>query len=285
MSQATALHAARSLLFVPCNRPDRFAKAAASGADAIVLDLEDSVPAEHKAAAREHLRAQWPALRGTGVPLVVRVNSQGTEFWTRDLETIAKLSGLAAVMVPKAESVEALEQVLSRIDRGHVLPLIETAAGLEAVNRLASAPSVLRLAVGHIDFMADTGIDCDEHETELTPLRFAIAVATRRSELASAIDGVTVQTDDEQRLRVDTLRAMRFGFGGKLCIHPKQVAWVHAALAPGDADLKWAQRVVEADAASGGAAVRLDGTMVDAPVVIRARRTLARAARTQGESS
>ena len=285
MSQATALGHARSLLFVPCNRPERFAKAAASGADAIVLDLEDSVPAEHKAATREHLRAQWQALRGTGVPLVVRVNSQGTEYWASDLETIAKLSGLAAVMVPKAESVEALKQVLSRTDGGHVLPLIETAAGLEAVNSLASAPSVLRLVVGHIDFMADTGINCDEHETELAPLRFAIAVATRRSELASAIDGVTVQTDDQQRLRVDTLRAMRFGFGGKLCIHPKQVAWVHAALAPSDADLKWAQRVVEADAASGGAAVRLDGTMVDAPVVLRARRTLARAARTRGESS
>ena len=263
----------------------RFAKAVASRADAVVLDLEDSVQVDERAAAREHLRAHWQELRGTGVPLVVRINSLGTEYWRSDLETIAKLPGLAAVMVPKAESVEALMQVLSRTDGGHVLPLIETAAGLEAVNSLASAPSVPRLVVGHIDFMADTGINCDEHETELTPLRFAIAMATRRSGLASAIDGVTVQTDDEQRLRVDTLRAMRFGFGGKLCIHPKQVAWVHAAFAPSDVDLKWALRVVEADAASGGAAVRLDGTMVDVPVVLRARRTLARAARIQGESS
>ena len=152
MSQADALRDARSLLFVPCNRPERFAKAAASGADAVVLDLEDSVQADDKAAARGNLRAQWQELRGTGVPLVVRVNSLGTEYWTSDLETIAKLSGLAAVMVPKAESVEALKQVLSRTDGGHVLPLIETAAGLEAVNILAAAPSVLRLVVGHIDF-------------------------------------------------------------------------------------------------------------------------------------
>jgi citrate lyase subunit beta/citryl-CoA lyase len=157
-----------------------------------------------------------------------------------------------------------------------VLPLVETAAGFYAVRALAAAPGVLRLAVGHIDFMADVGMSCDEQEHELVPLRFAVAMATRWGQLASAIDGVTVQTTDEQRLRNDTLRARRFGFGAKLCIHPRQVTVVHEALAPTELELDWARRVIAADEASGGAAVQLDGRMVDLPVVLQARRTLAR---------
>jgi citrate lyase subunit beta/citryl-CoA lyase len=133
--------------------------------------------------------------------------------------------------------------------------------------------------VGHIDFMADTGITCDEAESELLPLRFAVAMATRLASLAPAIDGVTVQTGDEGRLRIDTLRARRLGYGGKLCIHPRQPAGVHAAFAPSEQEVTWAQRVVDADAQSGGAAVQLDGRMVDTPVVLQARRTLARARR------
>jgi citrate lyase subunit beta/citryl-CoA lyase len=149
---------------------------------------------------------------------------------------------------------------------------------LHAVQALAATPGVLRLAVGHIDFMADVGMTCDEQESELVPLRFAVALATRSAKLASAIDGVTVQTTDEGHLRDDTLRALRFGFGAKLCIHPRQVAVVHEALAPTAEELNWAKRVIAADAAAGGAAVQLDGRMVDLPVVLQARRTLARAA-------
>jgi citrate lyase subunit beta/citryl-CoA lyase len=118
-----------------------------------------------------------------------------------------------------------------------------------------------------------------EGEPELVPLRFAVSIATRLANLAPAIDGVTVQTDDEPRLASDAQRARRFGFGGKLCIHPKQVAAVHAAFAPAEEEVAWAKRVVEADAASGGRAVKVDGKMVDAPVVATARAILARAAR------
>ena len=109
------------------------------------------------------------------------------------------------------------------------------------------------------------------------PLRFAVAMATRLHRLAPAVDGVTVRIDDDERLRQDTQRALRFGFGGKLCIHPRQVAVVHDALAPSETEIDWARRVIAADAASGGAAVQLDGRMVDLPVVLQARRTLARA--------
>jgi citrate lyase subunit beta/citryl-CoA lyase len=106
-------------------------------------------------------------------------------------------------------------------------------------------------------------------------------MATRLQRLAPAIDGVTVSIADAERLRADTLRALRFGFGGKLCIHPRQVGLVHAAMMPSAEDVQWAERVIVADAESAGAAVRLDGRMIDLPVVLQARRTLARARSTR----
>ena len=274
-----ALADARSLLFVPGNRPERFAKALGSGADAVILDLEDSVPAGGKAAARQNVGAQWPQLVVRDLPLLVRINAEGTPAFDDDLAMLHALAAPVGVMVPKADSARTLERVREAVHDARLVPLVETAAGLRGVDAVAGAAGVVRLAVGHIDFMADTGIVCDAAESELAPLRFAVAVATRMAQLAPAIDGVTVQTDDEARLREDTLRAMRFGFGGKLCIHPRQVAAVHAAFAPSAEEVAWARRVVEADAAAAGAAVQLDGRMIDLPVVLQARRTLARAAR------
>jgi citrate lyase subunit beta/citryl-CoA lyase len=276
---ARALAEARSFLFVPGNRPERFEKAVRAGADAVILDLEDAVPLDGKDAARDAIRAQWPALVALGLPLLVRLNAESSPFFEADVAAAAALPGLAGVVLPKAESGTALVHLHERLPGVALVPLIESAAGLEAVKVIAAAPGVLRLAVGHIDFMADTGITCDEAESELLPLRFAVAMATRLASLAPAIDGVTVQTGDEERLRTDTLRARRLGYGGKLCIHPKQPALVHAAFAPSEQELAWARRVIEADAQAGGAAVQLDGRMVDAPVVLQARRTLARAAR------
>ncbi len=268
---------ARSFLFVPGNRPERFLKALQSGADAVILDLEDAVSLAEKASARETICRQWPQLLVLKVPLVVRINAADSAAWPQDLAALAGLQGLAAVMVPKAESADTLRQAHEALAGVAVLPLIESAAGYEALPRIAAAPGVLRLALGHIDFMADTGMQCSDDQRELAPLRFAMATATRLQRLAPAIDGVTVDIDDAQALREDAQRALRFGFGAKLCIHPRQVAGVHAALAPSAEQLDWARRVLAADAASGGAAVQLDGRMVDAPVVLQARRTIARA--------
>jgi citrate lyase subunit beta/citryl-CoA lyase len=279
MNSNHAVAQARSLLFVPGNRPERFQKAAQSGADAIILDLEDAVPPPEKESARDAIRQQWPQLLALDVPLVVRVNAADSAAWPQDLAAFAGLQRLAAVMVPKAESPEALRQAHEALSGVAVLPLVESAAGYDALHHIAAAPGVLRLALGHIDFMADTGLQCSDDERELAPLRFAMAMASRLQRLAPAIDGVTVAIDDADALREDTQRALRFGFGAKLCIHPRQVAGVHEAMAPSAEELDWARRVVAADAASGGAAVQLDGRMVDAPVVLRAQRLLARAQR------
>jgi citrate lyase subunit beta/citryl-CoA lyase len=267
---------ARSLLFVPGNRPERFEKALRSGADAVILDLEDAVPLSDKPAARAALRARWTHLLASNVPLLVRINAAEGGVSPEDLDALEGLSGLAAVMVPKADSPRALRHVREVLEGVPLLPIIETAAGYEALKSIVAQPGVLRLALGHIDFMADTGITCDAQQSELAPLRFAIAMTTRGAGLGPAIDGVTVETNDDERLRDDTQRALRFGFGGKLCIHPRQVRVVHDAMAPSAEELDWARRVIEADAASGGAAVQLDGRMVDLPVVLQARRTLAR---------
>jgi citrate lyase subunit beta/citryl-CoA lyase len=283
---AAQLAAARTLLFVPGNRPERFDKAIDAGADAVIVDLEDAVPLAAKDAARRAVAERWDALSERDVPLVLRINPLGSELAAEDVALAATLPGIAGLMCPKAEDAPPLAALQARLG-GMValLPLIESAAGLDAVKAIAAAPGVLRLVVGHIDFMVDTGIaidPADDSEAELAPLRFAVAMATRLAGLAPAVDGVTVQTGDDARLRADTRRARRFGFGGKLCIHPRQVAVVHETLAPTEAELAWARRVLEADAAAGGAAVQLDGRMVDLPVVLQARRTLA-LARTPGE--
>jgi citrate lyase subunit beta/citryl-CoA lyase len=279
MTHLTALADARSLLFVPGNRPERYDKAVSSGADAIVLDLEDAVPLAEKAQAREHMQVAWPRLMAAGVPVVVRINMLGQRLGEEDLQWLARMPAPAGVMVPKAESAESLRRLRSLLPDVPILPLIESAAGLGALTEIASAGGVLRLVLGHIDFMADTGIRCSEDEVELASLRFAIAMATRGQMLATAVDGVTVAIQDDDLLRRDARRALRFGFGAKLCIHPRQVAVVHQAVAPTAAEVDWARRVVAADAAAGGAAVQIDGRMVDRPVVLQARSTLARADR------
>ncbi|SDH83376.1 CoA ester lyase [Variovorax sp. OV700] len=276
MTPTNALATARTFLFVPGNRPERFEKAFQSGADAVVIDLEDSVPAAAKPTAREAIAQAWQGLRKYSIPLVIRINSADQVAGREDLEWLAELKAPDAVMVPKAESVEALSHVAASAPTAAILPLIESAAGYAALDSLAGAANVLRLVVGHIDFMADTGLQCSEGEPELMPLRFAVAMATRAHKLAPAVDGVTIDIANDELLRGDTRRALRLGFGGKLCIHPHQIAVVHESMSPSAAEVAWAERVLAADAASGGAAVQLDGRMVDLPVVLQARRTLAR---------
>lgn len=276
MPIAPALASARSFLFVPANRPERFAKAAASGADAVILDLEDSVPLQAKAEARAAIRQHWGVLQGSPCAVVIRINSPDTEWGRQDLLDLQDLGSLAGVMVPKCESPATLARVARTWPGVTSLPIIESAAGHLALRGIALAPQVGRLVVGHIDFLADTGMVCSDDQRELDTLRFEVAMCTRVANLAPAVDGVTVSVDDEALIRADTQRALRFGFGAKLCIHPRQVPVVHATFAPTPTQLEWAERVLGAMEASQGSAVQLDGKMVDRPVVLQAQRLLAR---------
>lgn len=271
-----ALALARSFLFVPATRPERYAKALASGADAVIIDLEDAVAPADKAAARQMLEQAWPGLpaaqRGR---VLVRLNASGTAWHGDDLALLGTL-GVVSVMLPKAESAADLARVGAAMGPAcALLPLIESVAGLDAVDALARSPGVARLAFGNLDFQADAGMACGPDEPELTAVRLALVLASRRAALAAPVDGVTAATQDATQLQCDALRSRRGGFGGKLCIHPSQVAGVNAAFTPSPAEMDWARRVLAAFEAAGGGVFSLDGRMVDAPVLRLAQRTLA----------
>ncbi|HEX4943858.1 MAG TPA: CoA ester lyase [Usitatibacteraceae bacterium] len=262
----------RSFLFVPGNRPERFDKAYGAGAHAVIVDLEDAVAPADKAGARESARAWLSAAK----PVWLRINGPESEWFAADLDLVG-LPGIRGVMLPKAEDAAAIGEIRARAGSGvRIIALIESALGLWRAEALASAPGVERLAFGSVDFQLDTGIAGDREE--LLFARSHLVLASRVAGRLAPVDGVTVAIDDEALLREDVERARRLGFGGKLCIHPKQVAGVNAGFVPPEAELAWARRVLAAAEAGGNNAVRLDGKLIDLPIIDRARALLAQAA-------
>jgi citrate lyase subunit beta/citryl-CoA lyase len=264
-----------SFLFVPGTRPERFTKALDSEADGVIIDLEDAVPEEDKQTARDAIRAAWPTFTAEQKErLIIRSNSPGSQFYAADLILVKELNA-TCLLIPKSESLDQINGAAQILPNTALIPMIETAIGLNCVNDIANAEQVLRLALGNIDLQADLGMVCDPQETELQTARFGIVLASRLANITPPVDGVTPSTDNMERITDDAQRAKRMGFGGKLCIHPKQVSAVKAAFLPSAEDISWAHRVIEADKASKGGAVKLDGRMIDRPVVILAQRTLA----------
>jgi citrate lyase subunit beta/citryl-CoA lyase len=254
----------RSYLFVPANRPDRFDKALASGADVVIVDLEDAVPPEGKDAARADVDA-W--LTGSK-PVVLRINSTDTPWFQKDLE-LCRRAGVAAVMLPKAESPSDIAALGLDL---RVIPLIESAVGLDNVRSIAAAPGVHRLAFGAIDFQLDLSMRATY--ADLLFFRSQIVLASRLASLDGPIDSPSIVIDDLDVVGNESDSARRLGFGAKLCIHPKQVDIVNRAFSTTAAEREWARRVVEIAAASGCAAVALDGKMIDRPVIRRAEAIL-----------
>jgi citrate lyase subunit beta/citryl-CoA lyase len=267
---------ARSWLFVPADRPERIVKAFAAGADAVIADLEDAVAPGVKAQARAAL-ADALSLGQSAQPVLVRINAADTPWFEDDLAACA-VPGVAGIVLPKAESVDVLAHIAARLGAGvPLLALIETARGMANAEAIAACPSVRRLLFGAIDFQLDLGIEGEG--MELLYFRSRLVLVSRLAELPAPVDGVTVRFDDPAATMADAQRARREGFGGKLCIHPKQVAAVNAAFSPGADEVSWAERVVAAASGAGGGAVALDGKMIDKPVLMRAERILARANR------
>ena len=271
----TPLGFSSDFLFVPGTRPERFTKALDSGANGVVLDLEDAVPEDEKENARNAMRTAWPQFSAEQKQrLVIRTNSPGSKFYSADLILAQELK-IGCLLIPKSESADQVNGAALVLPNTAIIPMIETAIGLDRLREIANANQVLRLALGNLDLQADLGMICDEQETELQTARYQIVLASRLAQIAPPIDGVTPSTDDLPRIAGDAERAKRMGFGAKLCIHPKQVAIVKAAFMPTEEELDWAQRVIEADHTSKGGAVKLDGKMIDRPVVLLAQRTLA----------
>ena len=271
----TPLGFSSNFLFVPGTRSERFIKALDSGASGVVLDLEDAVAEEDKDSARKAIRQAWPTFTEEQKRrLVIRTNSPGSKFYSADLILAQELQ-VGCLLIPKSESLDQINGAALVLPNTAIIPMIETAIGLDRLREIANSNQVLRLALGNLDLQADLGMICDAQETELQTARYQIVLASRLAHIAPPIDGVTPSTDDLPRITEDAQRAKRMGFGGKLCIHPKQVAIVQSAFMPTEAEIHWAQRVIDADLASKGGAVKLDGKMIDRPVVLLAKRTLA----------
>jgi citrate lyase subunit beta / citryl-CoA lyase len=262
----------RSYLFVPGDRSDRFDKALASNADVVIVDLEDAVPLARKAAAREAVK-QW--LRPEK-PVIVRINAVDSEWYRDDIE-LARRPGVAGLMIPKAEKLGAELLDICASHHKYIIPLIETALGFENMADIASQANVQRFAFGSLDFQLDLGIPGEGDA--LLFFRSQMVLRSRRADLSAPIDGVSVDITNEQQLTADTEYARQIGFGAKLCIHPNQVGTVNRTFSPSEAEVAWAARVLQVVLESGGAAVAVDGKMVDRPVILKAQRIQAAASR------
>lgn len=264
----------RSALFVPASRVERIPKALASGADAVIVDLEDAVEPAAKPAARQALVEFLDA--NPDARVWVRVNDATTPWHEDDLAALRGAPGVAAIMLPKAESAA---QVAHAGQGSPVVPIIETARGLVQAGDVAAGPGVDRLAFGSLDYGVDLAFTPGSAAAEalLDQARGLVLLHSRAAGLAAPMDGVYPDINDAQGLRTAAERACHMGFSGMLCIHPSQVEPVHAAFLPTQADVDWSRRVLAAQRKIGAGAFRFEGRMVDAPVLARARQVLARA--------
>ncbi len=264
----------RSWLYLPATRPDRFGKAVASGADAVVLDLEDAVPPDRKEAARrqaaELLSADVP------VPVYVRVNGPRTR-WVRDDVDAVATGSVAGIRVPKVEDPAEVRTIARWLDDAAALVavhcLIESARGVERAYDIATAdPLVAGLDIGEADLAADIGAADDE---SLLYARSRCIVAARAAGLPPPVQAVYMNVRDLAGLRASCERGRRLGFLGRSAIHPEQVPVINEVYTPGEAEVADARAVLDAAGTREGEGFVLpDGRFVDAPVIERARRTL-----------
>lgn len=258
------------LLMVPANRPERFAKALEAGADGVIVDLEDAVPAAEKSGARAGLHVALASL-DMRLPFLVRINGADTPWHEQDMAALAALP-IAGVVLSKSERVSDLERLSSMLGGNHrVIALIESARGLASVRTLALAAG--RLVFGSFDFSVDIG--AAHTRDALLGARSEVVLASRLAGLPQPIDGATAAIGDAAAVESDAAYAAELGFFGKLLIHPRQVVPAAQGLRPAADAISWAQRVVAA--VSPDALAVVDGAMVDRPVRLRAESILRRA--------
>jgi citrate lyase subunit beta/citryl-CoA lyase len=284
----------RSFLFAPGNVARRVEKALTLEADAVIVDLEDSVAIAEKAATRESVAAalQRPR-RGRGY---VRVNAPATHFCFGDLSEVlhAKVDGVVLPKVESAADLHAIDWLVWNLERSHgiaegsidLMPQIETAAGVHRIDRVLQARSlrpykgpwrVKRVAFGAADYAHELGLSPTLEETELADARARVVLASRAAGLEGPIDSPWFHFKEAEGFARALERSRRGGFQGRLCVHPDQIAPVNAAYLPSDEELAHAERIVTAfkqAEAKGEAAVQVDGQMIDYPVAYRAQALL-----------
>ena len=258
-------------LFVPGDRPDRFGKALTSGADRIIIDLEDAVLADNKMAARDAIAAA--ALDWQNV--IVRINPVDTVHFEFDMSLLRSVP-VRMVMVPKAESPDMIIRVDRSLDKKcALLPQIETVKSLFTLQDILHTDRVDRVAFGHLDFALDLGSSADKDALLLA--RSQIVLHSRYADKPPPIDSVTAEFHDTDTVSAEAKEAKNLGFGGKLIIHPAQELPVKRGFAPSPADIEWAKSVVQIIEKGGSGALAADGSMIDRPVEICARHIIERA--------
>ena len=265
----------QSLLFVPGSRPDRFAGALASGADAVCIDLEDAVPPADKDAAREAAMAAIAA--DESGRLILRCNGIGTIEGIHDLAAIATASAQSAklpplLLLPKVESADQL-MVLTELcgDRFGLVPLIESPRGLRAAAAIGGVPSVAAMMFGGGDLSAELGVVLAWEPLSVARSLFILACAEAG---VPAIDVPWIRLDDSAGLEDETRKCKALGFAAKAAIHPKQISAIHAVMRSTSEEIEEARAAENAFAEAGGAAVRFRGRMLEAPVMRRYRQIL-----------
>jgi citrate lyase subunit beta / citryl-CoA lyase len=263
----TAVETGPAWLFVPADRPERFDKAVLSGADQIILDLEDAVPPSAKDEAR-NCAVRWLLDGGHGW---VWVNGPTTAWFRPDLEALAGATGLEGVVVPKSDNINDPREVRSISRAPRVAALIETACGVRQTFDLADSGDVDVLMLVTIDLALDLG--CDETDDSFALARSTLVLASRSACLPPPVDGVAVSFRDPVVVREVAARARALGFGGKLAIHPAQIGPLRAGFQPSEEQVAWALKILAANVEGVGG---LEGEMIDKPVLARAETILRR---------
>lgn len=262
----------RSILFVPATRVDRIPKALQSGADAVVVDLEDAVEFSAKESAREALEAF--ANENPDTRFLVRINDAKAKWFKDDIAMCSRLANVTGVMLPKAESEQQIEAAAAA--GKPVYPILESALGIARVAEVCAAPGVARVSFGALDLTLDLNLDSDSAGANalLDHVRCQISIHSRAAGIQAPLDGVYPDIKNIDGLAKTVSFAKGMGYAGVLCIHPSQVATIHEVFEPSAEEKEWAQRVLDAAQETGLAAFKLDGKMVDMPVIEKAKQIL-----------
>ena len=267
----------KTWLFVPATRIDRVEKAFASGADAVIVDLEDAVAQIDKAQARAALKDYYAAQHEAKSyrPIWLRINKASSAEFAKDLALCQQLPELAGVLLAKAEQASDIEKVYQQTGLP-VIAVIESAMGLYRIDEMAKARGLLVFSYGFLDLCNDLQMQVGTASANIiaNQIRYQLILTSKVHQLLAPIDSVYADFNDSKGLHKRVQLWSQMGMSGMLCIHPKQVDIVKQALQPTDSELEFAQRVIEEYERSGQAVFKIEGNMVDAPVIERSYQLL-----------